>query len=96
MRKSNDQSIKEILETLMKKYRLNEKLTEVNISGSWKLIMGDLISKHTTKISLKRSILYLEFDSAALKNELLYAKEKMIKALNNHIGKEVVKEIKFR
>ncbi|MCD6112148.1 MAG: DUF721 domain-containing protein [Bacteroidales bacterium] len=95
MIKSNENSIKDVIKELLNAYKLNSKLNETKVISSWEKIVGKIISVHTEKIYLKKDILFVKFDSAALRNEMLYSKEKLIKMINKEIKKKVIKDIKF-
>ena len=92
MQHSIKDSIKEFLQT----HNLEEKLMEVQLRNSWEKLMGKTIAAHTTKIYIKDKKLHLRFDSPALKQELSYAKEKVIRSINEEFESEVVTEIVIR
>ena len=69
---------------------------EVQLRNSWEKLMGKTIADHTTKIYIKDKKLHLRFDSPALKQELTYAKEKVIDSINKEFESEVVTEIVIR
>ena len=96
MRKSNDQTIGEVIQELISQYKLEGKLNSINIIDSWQDVVGDMISQHTKNLYVKNRILFVTLDSAALKNELSFAKSKIVKALNEKVGTESIKEIVFR
>ncbi|MFH1004122.1 MAG: DUF721 domain-containing protein [Bacteroidota bacterium] len=96
MPKSNEQSLKEALNMFLKVSHLSEKINERKIIDSWEKLMGKMIAKHTKEISISNKKLFLHFDSAPLKQELFYSREKIIKILNQEAGEEVIREIVFR
>lgn len=91
--RSNSNTIKEAIDDLLKAYGLTEKLDEHQLLSSWGKLMGKVIAKHTTGLSIKDKVLFVELDSSVLREELSYAKTKIIKLLNDSIGKEVVKDV---
>jgi len=95
MRATNDQTLKEVITDLLKAYRIENKVLAVRLINSWEVVTGKLISKHTTNLFVKQKTLFVYLDSAALRNELSYAKKKIIKALNKEVGVEVITDIKF-
>lgn len=95
MKRSNENSIKDVILELIKAYKLNGKLSETKVISSWEKIVGKLISVHTVNIYLKNSILFVKFDSAALRNEMIYSKEKLIKMINEELKENIIKDIKF-
>jgi len=86
-------SLKDSIKEFLKAYNLEEKLMEVRLKNSWEKLMGKSIAGHTTNIYIKKKRLFLKFDSAALKEELSYAKQKVIKMINDEMGEEVVEDI---
>jgi predicted nucleic acid-binding Zn ribbon protein len=96
MRRSNDQKLSEVIRELLKAYRLDNKLNEVRLIKSWDEVVGKMISKHTKNLYIKRRTLFVTLDSPALKNELSFARTKIIEALNKEVGEEVIEEIVFR
>ena len=96
MSRGNEQTLKEAIQELIKTYRLDDKINEVKLFNSWETILGKSIAKHTKAISIKNGILYVTLDSSVLRQELSYAKEKMIKLLNESVGTEVIKDIVLR
>ena len=93
MRKSNEQSIGEVIKDFLKTNHLEEKFDEASLEASWEKIMGKTIAKHTTEIKLYKRKLYISLNSAVLRNELNYAREKIIKNLNEEFGKNIVNEV---
>ena len=50
MKRSNQQSLKEVIEQMLQSSRLSNGLKEYNLKGAWQEIVGDHIAKHTTSI----------------------------------------------
>ncbi|MBE9480441.1 MAG: DUF721 domain-containing protein [Bacteroidetes bacterium] len=95
MKKSNDQTLKEVINELLEAYKLGDKLKEVRLIDSWEKVVGKLINKHTKNLYIKKKVLFVKLDSAALRNELSYARQKIIKALNKEAKEEVIDDIVF-
>ncbi len=92
---SNEMTLGQAIQALLKSYKLEDKMTEVKLVNSWESVVGKMIAKHTLDIRLKNRKLFVKMDSAALTNELGYAKTKMIKALNKEAGADILDEIIF-
>ncbi|MFL5753474.1 MAG: DUF721 domain-containing protein [Bacteroidia bacterium] len=93
MRKSNQQSIGEVLKQYLQENNLEKKLAHSNIINSWEELMGKVVANHTRKVYFSGNVLYVELDSPALRNELSYRKEDMRKKINAEAGEEIVREI---
>jgi predicted nucleic acid-binding Zn ribbon protein len=86
-------TLKEAINNLLSTYNLGTRLNEVKLLGSWEKVMGKLIAKHTKDIYISKKKLFVKVDSAPLREELHYAREKMVKMLNDEIGSNVIDEI---
>ena len=93
MRKTNNQSLKEVIEQMLNTYRLKGKLNEVEIINSWEGIVGKMIAKHTSEIYVRNKKLFVHLDSSVVREELSYAREKLLKSLNDVVGEDVITEI---
>jgi RecA/RadA recombinase len=93
MSQSNERTLKDVLTELMNQYRLKQGINESKINAAWERIMGPTIIKHTAQIRLVRRTLYLVIDSAALKQELFYGREKIRTMLNEELGEAFLEEV---
>ncbi len=96
MRNSNEESIKEVIEQLIKTYQLGDKLNEVKLLHCWEKIMGEAISKRTSKITFKDHTIFIHIISAPLKEELTYGKENIKTLLNQELGGDFIKDVVIR
>ena len=96
MSRHNEHSIKDAIEALLKTYKLDDKMNEKRLISSWNDVMGKMIANHTTDLYIKNKQLFVSLDSAALKNELLLAKSKIVELLNKSAGKEIINDVIFK
>jgi len=96
MRKANEQSLKEVLQELVETYRLKSRLTQTRIERIWRRLMGPTIAGYTKSIRVRKNTLYLTIESASLRQELSYGKDKICKVLNEELGEEVIREVVIR
>ena len=94
-RYSNELTLKEAIEQLLNAYGMKDKVNASRLINSWETVVGSMIKRHTLDLNLKRKTLYVKVDSAALRNELSYAKENLIKNLNKYAGANVITDIVF-
>lgn len=93
MKKQNNLKLGDALKDMLDTYQLNGKLDELKLLEAWKNTLGTMINNHTQKLSIQNGKLFVKLDNAALKNELMYSKSKLIVSLNEYVGKEVITEI---
>ena len=94
-RKTSASSLKEAIEDMLEFYKLRTKFDETYVAAHWEQIMGAPIAARTTKVYITEAKLYIQLDSASLRNELLMAKNKILQLINQAIGAELVNEVIF-
>lgn len=93
MSKQNLQSIGSAINEFLKENRLEKKIDISSLTTNWKTIAGDMVANHTKRLFLKDNTLFLEVDSAALKNELHFLKDQLIANINHFLEKDLVKQL---
>jgi predicted nucleic acid-binding Zn ribbon protein len=93
VRRSTEILLKDAIEKFLKDFKLEDKLNETKLVGSWEKVAGKLIARHTQEIFVKDHVLYIKADSSALKQELTYMKSKLIDKLNRESSTVVIKDI---
>ncbi len=95
-RMSNESPIGDILKEIIKTNKLEPGLNQVSVVDAWKNLMGNGVNNYTLNVVLRNGTLYVELSSAVLRQELSYGKHKIIKMINEELGKEIVKEVVLR
>lgn len=88
-----EKKISDVIQRVYNKYRITQKMDEIELVKVWADIVGELIARHTSSISMKGKTLYVTFDQAPLKNEMFLQKELIIKAVNERMGEGFLKKI---
>ncbi len=96
MRKTNEQSVKEVLKELLDAYRLKSKLDETRIRDAWATVMGPTIARYTQELRLRRSKLTVVISSASLRQELHFGRDKIRTNMNEALGEELIKDVEVR
>lgn len=92
---TNNQSIKDVIEELINAYRIGDKLSQARVISLWDSVVGKMIARDTTHLYIKNRVLYVKLNSPALRQELGYAREKLIKSLNKAADSDVIDDIAF-
>lgn len=95
-RKSENLAIGDVLKDFITTNRLDTGLDKVNAKEAWDKVMGNAISKYTTDLKLDRDTLYVQLSSSVLREELSYGIDKIIKMLNEELGKDLIKKLVLR
>ena len=95
-RRSNDQTLKEAVEGMLKAYKLDDKMNQIKLIESWERVMGPTVSKRTVDIKIYERKLYVSLNSASLRQELFLEREKIRDLLNDEAGSVVIDEVVLR
>lgn len=93
MKKDEFQSVGQAIRDMLQSYRLNTRFDEANIVGSWERIVGKPIARRTKKISIRNSVLFVEFDSPTMRRDFSFHKEHILKLFKAEFGEGVITEI---
>lgn len=89
-------NLQDVLKEFVTENKLETGLDKVQVRDAWTKLMGNGINNYTSDIQLKRDTLYIQLTSSALREELSYGKEKIIKMINEELGKDIVNKIVLR
>ena len=96
-RKNEEMKLGDLLKNFVDENKLDKKgLDEVKIREVWNNQMGPAIKKYTTNIKLKNDVLYVQLSSSVLREELSYGREKIVRILNEEMGKELINKLILR
>jgi len=93
MKRHNDQKISEVLKEMMNSKKLKLKLNQTKVKTLWQTMMGPSINKYTKQITVRRNKLFVTIESAPLKQELAFGKEKIKKMINEELGEEYIQDV---
>lgn len=99
MKRRNNEEMKlsDILKNFVDENKLDKKgLDQVKVRDVWNNQLGPAIQKYTTNIKLKNDVLYVQLSSSVLREELSYGKEKIIRILNEEMGKDLIHKLVLR
>lgn len=85
--------LKLAIEKLLKAYKIEDKMHELDLHKEWSEMMGAAIAAKTKSLELRKRVLIIEIESSVLRHELSFAKEKLKESLNRKLMKRVVDEI---
>lgn len=94
-RNSNETPLSEVIDKLMRAYRLDGKMKELDIIAAWPEMMGIAVSNRTKNIVIKNKTLYLTMDSSVMRDELVHGKQIIIHRINEKAGFEMINDVWF-
>lgn len=95
-RDRDSQGLEDVIGRLLKAYGLEEGYYEAALITYWEKIMGKTIATRTRELKLKQGVLTVYLESASLRQELLYGREKIAQRINEEIGMQLVKSVELK
>ena len=89
-------SIQDVLKNFISHNKLQGGIDKVEVKEVWFNLMGNGVANYTEEVELKKETLYVKLTSSVLREELMFGIDKIIKMINQEIGKEVVKTLVLR
>lgn len=87
--------IKSILGEFISKNALSDGIDSARVQETWRKLMGKNINAYTKKITLQQDVLVVKLSSSVLRQELSYEKDKIIEMINESLGRDKVRDIRF-
>lgn len=95
-RLNNESTIGAVLQQIIQVNKLQSGMDQIDVKEAWRQLMGNGVNTYTKNVVLKGSTLYVELGSSVLRDELSHGKSKIIKMINEELGREVVKDVVLR
>lgn len=94
--KGDGSQVKDIIKELLTRYDKKGTLKAIEAKAAWEQLMGEVIARHTEKISISKEKLIICVDSASLRQELSYSKNQIMEMMNDALGGEKITEVIVR
>jgi len=95
-RQNEHMNLGDALREFIKENRLQKGMDKVDAREAWANLMGNGVNNYTQNVELKGDTLFVSLTSSVLREELSYGKSKIIKMLNEELGKELIKKLVLR
>ncbi len=97
MKRVKAQSIGDILrEFFTQNPEIGRRLDEVRIVHAWREMLGPGVAQATHEAYVRGATLHVVLDSAVLRSELMMWRDRLVRTLNERVGTDVIREIRFR
>jgi predicted nucleic acid-binding Zn ribbon protein len=93
---NNQYTLKEALKAMIEQYRIKGKLNQNKVQSAWARMMGPSIAGYTREVKIYGKKLYITVNSAPLRQELSYGKEKIKRIMNEELGEAYIEEVIIR
>lgn len=95
-RLNNQSTVGAVLQQIIEVNKLQPGMDQIDVKEAWRQLMGNGVNTYTKNVVLKGSTLYVELGSAVLREELSHGKSKIVKMINEELGRDVVKDVVLR
>jgi len=95
-RKNDNLRLGEALKEFISENKLQKGMDRVNAREAWINLMGNGVNNYTTAIELRNDTLFVSLSSSVLREELSLGKSKIVKLLNEELGKDLITKIVLR
>jgi len=96
MSTNRPQSLGKVLQRVIDRLGMREKIDEARVVEAWAVVAGDRVNGVTESAWMKGDTLFVKISSAAWRQELHMNREAWRERLNEHLGRAIVGEILFR
>lgn len=92
-KRGETKNISKVLEDVISQKHFKVGIDNLRVQEAWVKTMGENIQKYTYNVKFKNGKLYIKLKSSVLKEELIFEKIKVIKLINQELGREYIKEL---
>lgn len=96
MKRNNAEPIGKLIQQFLRQESLESPLNEQRLLDAWPQLLGPTITSYTGELYIRNQTLYVHLTSAALRQELMMARERLVRNLNQKVGATVITNIIFR
>ena len=89
------QSVKIAIDSMLRKFGIENAIAQNNALNIWSEIVGEKVAKHTEPNRVEHGIMIIKVSSPTWRQELYFQKTEIIKKINNKIGRNVIRDIRF-
>lgn len=95
MFKREVQSIKDLIMRNMRVQGLETPLLQKRVMDAWPLIAGPEVERYTRETYIRNQTMYVQLTNPALRADLSMRRQEFVRLLNNHVGSNVIIDIRF-
>ena len=89
------QSIGALIRRNLRAQGLETPLLQKRLVKSWPEIAGETIARYTTEVNIFNQTLYVKISMPALRADLSMRRMEFVKKLNDHVGAQIISDIRF-
>ena len=87
--------IKDLIMKNLRAQGLETPLLQKRLVDSWQEVAGKMVASYTREVYIRNQTLYVHLTNPALRADLSMMRTELVKKLNNHVGSQVIADIRF-
>jgi Protein of unknown function (DUF721). len=95
MFKRDVQTLKTLILRNLRAQGLETPLLQKRLVDAWPIVAGEAVARYTREAFIQNQTLVVRLTIPALRTELSMRRSELIKKLNDHVGEQVIAEIRF-
>lgn len=95
MFKRREQLIRDLILRNLRSQGLETPLLQKRLVESWPEVAGEAIARYTTGVSIRNQTLFVRLSAPALRADLSMRRREFVRLLNEHVGSQVIADIRF-
>ncbi len=84
-RENESNKLSDLIPKMLRENRLQKGMDQMTVREAWVQVMGPGVANYTEEVTLKDQVLLVKLNSSALRQELEYGKDKILKMMQEYL-----------
>ncbi len=94
-RENESNKIKDLIPKMLRENHLQKGMDQITVKEAWLQVMGSGVANYTEEVMIKNQVLLVKLSSSALRQELEYGKDKILKMMREALDPMELKKIRL-
>lgn len=94
-RENDINKLGDLIPNMLEQNKLQKGMDQIYVKEAWAEVMGKGVVNYTESVSLKNQTIFVKLSSSALREELEYGKDKIVKMMDASLEHVKVKSIRL-
>lgn len=95
-RENDSNKLRDLIPKMLKENHLQEGMDQISVKEAWSQVMGPGVANYTSDVKLSNHVLIVELSSSALRQELEFGKDKILRMMQESLYQIDLQKIRFR
>jgi len=89
------QSLKIAIDSMLKRFGIDNAIAQNKALNNWNEIVGERVARNTQPDKVEHGVIFVKVSSSTWRQKLYFQKKEILQKINNAIGKNVIRDIRF-